>query len=162
MPSTGVNGHAAAAPSNEDLLRDIFGSSSSTTAASTASSQPPRSTVQDILGLFDSSPTPVAVAAAASPPLQQAASSNAGLFDAIQAASPPPQPQLPTQPRLVAYPAYDKNELRVTLTPQASPTRPGVVDILVRFQVTGGNAATGVNFQAAVPKVLYSSSNVMS
>ncbi|OCH96223.1 Adaptor protein complex AP-1 gamma subunit [Obba rivulosa] len=150
VPSTGVNGHAAGGPSNEDLLRDIFGSSTpSASPSSTAPAQPPRSTVQDILGLFDSSPAPSLVT---SPPPQQPVQPNAPLLQSIQAASPLQLQQPPTQPRLVAYPAYDQNELRITLTPQASPTRPGVVDILVRFQVTGASAATGMNFQAAVPK----------
>ena len=56
-------------------------------------------------------------------------------------------------PRLTAYPAYDKNELRISLTPQTSAQKPGVVNILARFQVTGSTPATGINFQAAVPKV---------
>jgi AP-1 complex subunit gamma-1 len=62
-------------------------------------------------------------------------------------------PVQPPQQRLTAYPAYEKNGLRITLTPQTSPTRPGVVMILARFQVTGGEAVTGLSFQAAVPKV---------
>jgi AP-1 complex subunit gamma-1 len=43
--------------------------------------------------------------------------------------------------------------LKITLTPQTSAARPGLVNILARFQVSGANPANGVNFQAAVPKV---------
>jgi len=64
---------------------------------------------------------------------------------------PSSQQQLQQQ-RLTAYTAYEKNELKVTLTPQTSPNRPGIVNVLARFQVTGQNAATGLSFQVAVPK----------
>jgi len=42
--------------------------------------------------------------------------------------------------------------MKITLTPQVSAAKPGVVNILARFQVSGGNAATAMNFQAAVPR----------
>jgi len=58
----------------------------------------------------------------------------------------------PPPPRSQSYTAYDNHELKITLTPQTSPTKPGVVMIRAQFQVTGSNPATGVNFQAAVPK----------
>ena len=64
-----------------------------------------------------------------------------------------PAQQLPQQQRLTAYAAYEKNELKVTLTPQTSPNRPGIVSVLAQFQVTGQNAASGMSFQVAVPKV---------
>lgn len=73
------------------------------------------------------------------------------VFNLPQTQTPPPQPAQPAQPRLTAYPAYDKNELRIMLTPQVP--KPGVVNILARFQVSGSTAVTGLNFQAAVPKV---------
>ena len=70
-----------------------------------------------------------------------------------------PQTQNPLQQqqqqRLTAYNAYEKNELKVTLTPQINPNRPGIVNILARFQVTGQNVATGLSFQVAVPKVCF-------
>ncbi|KAK7686244.1 hypothetical protein QCA50_010464 [Cerrena zonata] len=136
-PATGANGAAAAvAQSNKDLLAEIFGSSDLTSSAP-AAQQAPRTTAQDILSLFDSSP---AVPAAASVPSTSAA------LPPQPAAAAPPQP---AQPRLVSYPAYDKNGLRISLTPQAK--QPGVVDIQVRFQVTGA-PASDINFQAAVPK----------
>ena len=56
-------------------------------------------------------------------------------------------------PRQTSYTAYEKNELKITLTPQVSAAKPGVINILARFQVTGDITANGVTFQAAVPKV---------
>ncbi|KAH9916322.1 adaptin N terminal region-domain-containing protein [Fomitopsis serialis] len=144
-PAAPVNGHAPV-QNNQDLLAEIFGSSSAPTAPSPAQSQ--KSTVQDILGLFDSpaasTSTPVQTQA---PPLP--VSNGAGsAFSLPQTQTPPPQ--LAAQPRLTAYPAYDKNELRIMLTPQVP--KPGVVNILARFQMAGNTPATGLNFQAAVPK----------
>lgn len=106
-----------------------------------------KSTVDDILGLFGnsapaSSPAPPPAAPAQPPPT--------AAFTLPQTQSPPPQP---VAPKLTAYMAYDKNELRISLTPQTSPQRPGVVNILARFQVTGSTPVTGLTFQAAVPKV---------
>lgn len=57
------------------------------------------------------------------------------------------------QQRLTTYTAYEKNELKVTLTPQTNPNKPGIVNVLARFQVTGQNLASGLSFQVAVPKV---------
>lgn len=142
-PAAGVNGAAAAAvaQSNKDLLAEIFGSSDLTSSAPADAQQAPRTTAQDILSLFDS--TPAAPAAAPVPSISAAVPPRS-------AAASPPQP---AQPRLVSYPAYDKNGLRISLTPQAR--QPGVVDIQVRFQVTGA-PASDINFQAAVPKVCIS------
>ena len=158
-PTTnGANGAAAALQNNQDLLAEIFGSSAPTTSAPAAANPPPsqKSTVDDILGLFGSTapaaaatPPPQAAAAAASPVTQPVASS---AFSLPQTQTPPPQP---AHPKLTAYPAYDKNELRISLTPQTNPQRPGVVNILARFHVTGNTPATGLTFQAAVPKVCH-------
>lgn len=73
-------------------------------------------------------------------------------FPPTQATSPP-TPAVPQQKQLPVYTAYDKNDLKITLTPQTSPTKPGVVMILARFQVAGNQVASGISFQAAVPKV---------
>lgn len=43
--------------------------------------------------------------------------------------------------------------MRITLTPQTSATRPGLVRIIANFQATGANVVSELNFQAAVPKV---------
>lgn len=88
---------------------------------------------------------PIAAAVPAVPSLFNSAST------VPQAASPPPAPAA-TPP---GYSAYDKNELRIILNPQTSPTRPGLVRIIASFQATGANPVTGLNFQAAVPKVSY-------
>jgi AP-1 complex subunit gamma-1 len=75
-----------------------------------------------------------------------------------RAQSPPRSAAPPTATaRFPSYTAYDKNELKITLTPQTSAAKPGIVLILARFQVTGSNEATSLNFQAAVPKVSSSS-----
>lgn len=152
-PSAGVNGlSAATAQSNQDLLAEIFGSSSATSETLAPSQQ--KSTVDDILSLFGSSSqtvTPVAVV-----PSTPFATATSTVPATPASTSPPTITSTPIQPpsqRLTAYPAYEKNGLRITLTPQTSPTRPGVVMILARFQVTGSEAATGLSFQAAVPKV---------
>ncbi|KAF8159667.1 adaptin N terminal region-domain-containing protein [Crassisporium funariophilum] len=152
-PAGQSNGQpAATAQSNQDLLAEIFGSSSSsmTTSASPPPGQQQRSTVDDILSLFGSSGNasnlmPDTPHPNAAPP------SYPSSFPQTHA-NPPPAPAAPVQPRLTAYTAYDKNDVKITLTPQTSPTKPGVVMILARFQVSGGQTATGLSFQAAVPK----------
>ncbi|KAF8963437.1 adaptin N terminal region-domain-containing protein [Flammula alnicola] len=151
-PGGAVNNQpAASAQSNQDLLAEIFGSSSSTTGASPPPASQQRSTVDDIMGLFGntSSPGIQTPHPSAMPPSYAATPTSA--FPPTQAAAPP-TPAVPPQQRLTAYSAYDKNDLKITLTPQTSPTKPGVVMILARFQVSGGEAATGLSFQAAVPK----------
>jgi AP-1 complex subunit gamma-1 len=62
-------------------------------------------------------------------------------------------PAQPPQRGLTVYPAYEKNGLKISLTPQPLAARPGVVMILARFQVTGSETAVNLSFQAAVPKV---------
>ncbi|KAG1878591.1 adaptin N terminal region-domain-containing protein [Suillus tomentosus] len=153
-PTPIVNGQAT--HNNHDLLAEIFGSSPAAPSPThgrtpSISPQPQKSSVQDILGLFDSSPSPVSPAPAPSP----ATSAFATFSPQSQSQAPPrpsPQQQHPPAPRLTSYTAYDKQELKITLTPQTSAARPGVVNIMARFQVSGSNAATGLNFQAAVPK----------
>ncbi|KAJ7449575.1 adaptin N terminal region-domain-containing protein [Mycena latifolia] len=145
-----VNGHPPA-QNNEDLLRDIFGGGSS---QSSSTSPPPaqRSTVNDIMDLFGPGPT-APTAPAASPPAGLPVSNPMSAFN-LPAAQPPqpPPPQQPAAPRLTSYTAYEKNELKITLTPQTSAAQPGTVMILARFQVAGATPATGLSFQAAVPK----------
>ncbi|KAG0705586.1 adaptin N terminal region-domain-containing protein [Suillus ampliporus] len=151
-PTPVVNGQAT--HNNQDLLAEIFGSSPAAPSPTpgrtpSISPQPQKSSVQDILGLFDSSPSPASPASAPSP----AISAFATFSPQPQTQAPPrPSPQQQPAPRLTAYTAYDKHELKITLTPQTSAARPGVVNIMARFQVSGSNTATGLNFQAAVPK----------
>ncbi|KAJ7634129.1 adaptin N terminal region-domain-containing protein [Mycena polygramma] len=142
-----VNGHAPI-QNNEDLLRDIFGGGSDQPSSA---SPPPaqRSTVDDIMGLFGPGPT----APATSPPAPAIPTSNPlSAFNIPATQAPQPSPPQPAVPRLTSYTAYEKNELKITLTPQTSAAQPGTVMILARFQVAGSTAATGLSFQAAVPK----------
>jgi AP-1 complex subunit gamma-1 len=159
--STPVNGQPAITQNNQDLLRDIFGSSSDPSASGTSSPAPQtqRTTVDDILGLFSSTPAPASTSLHVPP--ASAPAGSAFSLPQSQSQSQPPAPA-PTAappsaalmaPRLTSYTAYDKNELKITLTPQTSPARPGVVMILARFQASGTTPVTGLSFQAAVPKV---------
>ena len=152
IASTPTPNGAPAVPATQDLLAEIFGSSAASPPSSTGSAAPAapqRNIAQDILGLFDS---PAAPSSAPSPPQPAApAPLMQSIFGATavipQATSPPPAAG-PT-----GYSAYDKNELRITLTPQTSATRPGLVRVIANFQATGANAVSELNFQAAVPKV---------
>lgn len=134
---------------SQSLLEEIFGSSgASQSATNPQPSAPQKSSVNDILGLFDSPAAPAV-----------AAPSTSSLFTSVS--SPPPQqvqptppPAAPAAPELQSYTVYDKNELKITLTPQVNAQHPGMVQVMARFQVTGGSEASGINFQAAVPKVL--------
>ncbi|PFH51905.1 hypothetical protein AMATHDRAFT_58122 [Amanita thiersii Skay4041] len=146
-----TNGSSTNLQANQDILAEIFGSSStlSSSTAATAQAPKPRSAVDDILGLFGTSSTPVSSTPSTT---QFPASNTASAFSLPQTQSPPPQPTQSATPRLTAYTAYEKNDLKVTLTPQTSPAKPGIIMILARFQVTGGSSAIGINFQAAVPK----------
>ncbi|TFK86977.1 gamma-adaptin [Polyporus arcularius HHB13444] len=146
ISSTPATNGAPAVPATQDLLAEIFGSSGPSPPANTGSPAPPaapRNIAQDILGLFDS---PAAPSPAAPAPAMQSLFTAAATVP--QTASPPPAQAVAPS----GYTAYDKNELRITLTPQTSPTRPGLVRILANFQATGANPVSGLNFQAAVPK----------
>ncbi|KAL0953617.1 hypothetical protein HGRIS_004824 [Hohenbuehelia grisea] len=152
------NAGAASAQNNQDLLAEIFGSTASDAPASAAAPSQ-KNTIDDILGLFGSTPAAAAPASApvSSPPNYASTPANQDVFSTLAAQTPPVSaapaaPSQPAAPRLTSYPAYEKNEMKITLTPQTSAARPGTVNILARFQVTGSNAATGMNFQAAVPK----------
>ena len=150
-----ANGVAAVpAQSNEQLLMEIFGSSSSTPVAPATAPAPQKSAVDDILSLFGNSPSPAPAAVA---PSQPPAMAGGSLFDLGGMSSPAPTPaSAPApapKPQLTSYTAYEKNDLKITLTPQTNPTKPGLVLILARFQVSGSTPATGISFQAAVPKV---------
>lgn len=152
-PTTPVNGAPSqSAQSTQDLLADIFGTSDAmpVAAAAPAAAAAPQSAAQDIMSLFDSSPASTSAPAAAS--------ASSSLFDMVTPAAAPAQPAptpaaaapAPQTPQLQTYTAYDKNGLKITLTPRVS-AQPGVVQILARF--TSANPVTGVNFQVAVPKV---------
>jgi AP-1 complex subunit gamma-1 len=146
-----ANGRTAAQNDLASVLGLGSTDASSPSAGPLAKSQ--KSTIDDILGLFDTTP---AVTQASSPalslsPQPQAQIPSSSLFDSMSLAAPTPIPS--SAPRLTAYTAYDKHNLKITLTPQVSPTKAGLVNILARFQLTGSTPANNLNFQAAVPKV---------
>ncbi|CED84885.1 adaptor protein complex ap-1 gamma subunit [Phaffia rhodozyma] len=150
---------SASVQNTHDLLADIFGSGSAAPAngASTVSSAQPastRSAVDDIMGLFGNSSSATSTPSTAStlPP-----NVSGSLFDTTAPAPTPalaPAPPKPTAPAQgpQSYTAYEKNGLKITLTPRASPTQQGVIQILARFTALDGVTIQGVNFQAAVPR----------
>ncbi|RXK40134.1 AP-1 complex subunit gamma-1 [Tremella mesenterica] len=157
--SAGIIGAPSTGPSTQDLLADIFGSSTDDTqVAGLSSPAPARTTAADIMSLFDASPS--------SPPAMSSPGPNVGtstnsMFDLVSPSSSAPHSQSPAQiptsqplaaapKQLPAYTAYEKNGLKITLTPRMSPTQAGVVQILARF--TSQDAVSGVNLQVAVPK----------
>lgn len=178
-PSNSTGIPQVATSNTQNLLDEIFGSSSATEtttqtpAPATSASPPPkpRNAIDDILGLFSDStsvppPNPINTMVPALGGLGSGLTSPAygggspmptpvpqSVFSSSQAQSPPQNP--PQQQKLTTYTAYEKDGLKVTLTPQTSPNRPGIVNVLARFQVTGQNAASGLSFQVAVPKVRF-------
>ncbi|KAK7458900.1 clathrin associated protein complex large subunit [Stygiomarasmius scandens] len=174
VTSPTTNGQAGG-QTNDDLLAEIFGGSSGTSAvpdasgsASPAAPKSQKSTIDDILGLFGNTPAPATTSSpspapsggsgldilaglsSTSPPPAQPASNPMSAFSLPQSQSPAPAQPAPS--RLQSYTAYEKNDLKITLTPQTSAAKPGVVMILARFQVSGSAPVTGIVFQAAVPK----------
>ncbi|KAG0142358.1 hypothetical protein CROQUDRAFT_82277 [Cronartium quercuum f. sp. fusiforme G11] len=124
---------AATAQTTQDLLADIFGGGSATEPTTTTTTAP-KSSVNDILGLFNSpsSPTP-------SQPIDS-------LFDHIggTVVEKPPKPQ--------SFVAYDRHGLRVSFVPSKDPNAANVLNITAQFVATGLESIRNVNFQAAVPK----------
>jgi hypothetical protein len=173
-------GPAGSAQQTQDLLADIFGSAPS---AAPAVGAPPASSASahaDIMSLFGggsaAAPTPAAGPSASSslsgldslfaPSSSSSSSSNSSASAQLQQASrpappaasaPPPAPSPAAASGPTAYTAYDRHGLKVTLTPRPSPSQPGVYQILAKFTATTGVPCTGVNFQAAVPRVRVSS-----
>jgi len=170
-----TNGQPTAlAQSNQDLLAEIFGSSPLTTSPVTQQQQR-QSTIDDILDLFGStnlasSPAPLSSFTTSPPPVTNPLSSLMSNSSSTHSSSSVQSLPIPssstatspaplaaavakTAPRLTAYTAYEKNDLKITLTPQTSAAKPGIVMILVKFTVQNSSGASGINFQAAVPKV---------
>ncbi|KAH6915885.1 gamma-adaptin [Coprinopsis sp. MPI-PUGE-AT-0042] len=162
-PTAATGGSFASGPAvqnNQDLLAEIFGSSAPSAGSSTTSPPPAqqqKSTMDDILGLFNATPSGNGAPSAQPPPSYPATPATAppSAFSLSQVQTPGPSAAAPpasSAPKLTSYTAYDKNGLKITLTPQTSAAAPGTVMILARFQVTGASSATGISFQAAVPK----------
>lgn len=142
----------------QSLLEGIFGGASDGGAA--AQGAPPQTrqqAVNDILGLFDSTPSaPAAAPAAAQGGLSGLAFGGAASPPTAPApaAAPAPAPApAPTPAAQPSYTAYDKTGLKIVFSPQVSAAHPGMVAIIARFAATSGETVTGLNFQAAVPKV---------
>ncbi|WVW83795.1 hypothetical protein I302_105816 [Kwoniella bestiolae CBS 10118] len=159
----------ASGPSTQDLLADIFGGGSSdmgggSTSSSIQQNGSGKSAAADIMSLFDSTPAPSMSKSPVpnvSSPLSAGGGSGGGsLFDLVTpspSSSQPPaiqQQQQAQQPKanLQSYTAYEKNGLKITLTPKVAPNQPGLIQVLARFQNTSGEGIAGVNFQVAVPK----------
>ncbi|KIJ55329.1 hypothetical protein M422DRAFT_151443 [Sphaerobolus stellatus SS14] len=131
-------------------IASLIGLGSGDSNSATTAPGKQRSTIDDILDLFNTPSTTTPTPAPSQPIISpQPPVSSASLFDVTSTAA---QATPPPAPKLTSYTAYDKNSLKITLTPQVSPTKPGLVNILARFQVTGMTPTTGLNFQAAVPK----------
>ncbi|WWC70337.1 uncharacterized protein I206_104287 [Kwoniella pini CBS 10737] len=160
---TNGSSSATSGPSTQDLLADIFGTGggsdlgglgSPTSHANGGGQQ--KSAAADIMSLFDSTPSaPTNVSSPVTSPIQSSSASGSGsLFDLVTPSSQQPAAPPSQQPKsqLQSYSAYEKNGLKITLTPKVSPTQPGVIQILARFQNSNGENVSGVNFQVAVPK----------
>ncbi|KAF3910059.1 hypothetical protein ABW21_db0207289 [Orbilia brochopaga] len=131
-PPSQANGHA-------DIL-DLF----STTATSPQQSSSPQlaiSSVSNIMDLFGQSSSSTSAPSHTTP----AASSLLGDLGSTPSHAPPP-PSGPT-----AHPAYNKNNLVLTLSLQRNPE--GIVAILARFQnLSLTDSVNSISLQAAVPK----------
>jgi AP-1 complex subunit gamma-1 len=153
--------HLGSAQNTQDLLADIFGSSDMSSSSPAPSQPKPQNAVNDIMSLFGNtsiSPNPTGSSPA------PAVSSSLDLLSSMASAPSPTPPvaspaaaaapasQQPKQ-QLQSYTAYEKNGLKVTLTPKVNPAQQGMVQILARFTTTGAEGVRNVNFQAAVPKV---------
>lgn len=179
--SGSVNGSRSSnTQTTQDLLADIFGgmgneeSVTSPPAANGSAQQSSKSSMQDIMGLFGNDSTPSSAPAASgntfsglSSPPQQTSSNQSGLDGLdmlglgssssaaqpkpIIASSPPPSSASQSSTSK-AYTAYNKNGLKITLTPSVNPGRTEIVNITAKFEASGGQQVQGVNFQAAVPK----------
>lgn len=157
----GPNTETTSSVNAHDLLADIFGGSSD--PAPSAVSSKPANPVNDIMSLFgnsDSARSPgqgpgSAVANSADLPSGLLASGSAvPSGTSQQQAGKDASKEVPTQAKstLQQYTAYEKNDLKITLTPKVNPSQPGMVQILVRFTATASVTLENVNFQAAVPK----------
>jgi AP-1 complex subunit gamma-1 len=145
-----------------DLLADIFGIGGSSTA--TTPKPTPSKPVDDIMSLFGNNVSKSARSGLSDDPLvgnpavqSQQTTGNVRTADRVAETSMAQNTltSAATAPRSVLqqYTAYEKNGLKITLTPKTNPSQPGMVQILVRFTSSASDTLENVNFQAAVPKV---------
>ena len=159
----GPNAETASSVNAHDLLADIFGGSSD--PAPSAVSAKPAHPVNDIMSLFGNSDSARSPGQGPGPVVANSADLPSGLpatgslvpsgTSQQQAGKDHASKEVPTQAKstLQQYTAYEKNDLKITLTPKVNPSQPGMVQILVRFTATASSTLENVNFQAAVPKV---------
>ncbi|GAA5826746.1 hypothetical protein JCM11251_002878 [Rhodosporidiobolus azoricus] len=144
---------AAQQQTTQDLLADIFGSNDALAPSSATSPTAPSNPVNDIMSLFGStsiSPQPTGASASST-------SASNDLFSLSSAPSQPAPPApapvpVPTPAGPQAHEAYNRNGLRITLTPVRDQGNRNVVNVLAKFTATEGETVEGVQFQAAVPK----------
>jgi len=146
----------------QDLLADIFGIGGSSTA--TTPKPKPSKPVDDIMSLFGNTASTSARSGLSDDSLVDSTAvqsqQTSGIVRTAARAAEGAMPQTTltsasasTRSVLQQYTAYEKNGLKITLTPKTNPSQPGMVQILVRFTSSASATLENVNFQAAVPKV---------
>ncbi|GAA5884309.1 hypothetical protein JCM3774_001512 [Rhodotorula dairenensis] len=152
---------AAAVPaqSAQDLLADIFGSGDAAPAPAASVAPKQSDPVNDIMSLFGSTSLSPQSTGAAPPPTS---SPSNDLFSSMATSSSPAPTKAAQSPVFAAsasasassgpqaHEAYNRNGLRITLTPVRDHNNRAVVNILAKF--TAERPVSNVNFQAAVPK----------
>ncbi|KAH9458475.1 hypothetical protein MJO28_005553 [Puccinia striiformis f. sp. tritici] len=136
-PTRGDQSVVANSQTTQDLLADIFGGGGGDVSTPVAN-QPPKSSVNDILGLFGGD----------SAPATQAPPSSSMFGNDLMGGSN--AEQLPVLPQ--TYTAYDQNGLQISLIPQKTPNTNNILDVTAQFVANGLGPIQNVNFQAAVPK----------
>ena len=129
---------------NANLLADILGGSAPATSPPPAI-QPARSNAQDIMGLFGNNNPQSGLS---SPAPQRPSSGLDDLLGGGGGGGGAPTPPIATGP--AAHPAYNKNNINLTLQVQRSTAG---AQIMARFRNESNfDRFTGVGLQAAVPK----------
>lgn len=145
LPAADLSSTLNGSQNNADLLADILGGGNSVSSPPPQKTSPPpqhKSNVNSIMDLFDNPTT------SSNQPLPQqnppsSTPASTDLFGGLS--SPPPQQSGPA-----SHPAYNKNDLIITLQVQRNA---GIAQVLARFQNTSNfNSLTAVSLQAAVPK----------
>lgn len=173
--SNGSTQPTSSSSNTQDLLADIFGGGGDASSSTTAPAQwKQQSSVNDIMDLFGSASVSGGGSGAASASASGSASGNNGLGDldifgsssgsmsSMSTSTPAPKPPTPapaptpssssSSSALRPYTAYEKQGLKITLTPKPNPNRPDIINILAEFTSTATADITNVSLQAAVPK----------
>ncbi|KAI8455346.1 AP-1 complex subunit gamma-1 [Phakopsora pachyrhizi] len=131
-----AGGVVVSAQNTQDLLADIFGGDGGETNQSSAP-QPPKSSVNEILGLFGSTQLS---------PMNEPPTSSIFGHDILGGAAEP----VPSLPQ--SFVAYDQNGLQISFVPQKATNANNILNITTQFVANGLGPIQNVNFQAAVPK----------